>query len=194
MIDFQRLKQAFTDLGIPNVDDVFAHSGQIALFDDFDKGRISSAEFRDGIRNLANKPSLTDSEVDQAWNALLIGVPPGKHELLERLNEKYRTFLLSNNNEIHYAYCMDHIEQTYGVKDNSQFFEQTYYSHLMGMRKPDSEIFEKVLTENELVPHETLFIDDSPQHLATAQNMGIQVELCTSERPLEQILMERKLI
>lgn len=194
MIDFQRLKQAFTDLGIPNVDDVFAHSGQIALFDDFDKGRISSAEFRDGIRNLANKPSLTDSEVDQAWNALLIGVPPGKHELLERLNEKYRTFLLSNNNEIHYAYCMDHIEQTYGVKDNSQFFEKTYYSHLMGMRKPDSEIFEKVLTENELVPHETLFIDDSPQHLATAQNMGIQVELCTSERPLEQILMERKLI
>lgn len=194
MIDFQRLKQAFTDLGIPNVDDVFAHSGQIALFDDFDKGRISSAEFRDGIRNLANKPSLTDSEVDAAWNALLVGVPPGKHELLERLNEKYRTFLLSNNNEIHYAYCMDHIEQTYGVKDNSQFFEKTYYSHLMGMRKPDSEIFEKVLTENELVPHETLFIDDSPQHLATAQNMGIQVELCTSERPLEQILMERKLI
>ena len=194
MIDFQRLKQAFTDLGIPNVDDVFAHSGQIALFDDFDKGRISSAEFRDGIRNLANKPSLTDSEVDAAWNALLVGVPPGKHELLERLNEKYRTFLLSNNNEIHYAYCMEHIKQTYGVKDNSQFFEKTYYSHLMGMRKPDSEIFEKVLTENELVPHETLFIDDSPQHLATAQNMGIQVELCTSERPLEQILMERKLI
>lgn len=194
MIDFQRLKQAFTDLGIPNVDDVFAHSGQIALFDDFDKGRISSAEFRDGIRNLANKPSLTDSEVDAAWNALLVGVPPGKHELLERLNEKYRTFLLSNNNEIHYAYCMEHIKQTYGVKDNSQFFEKTYYSHLMGMRKPDSEIFEKVLTENELVPYETLFIDDSPQHLATAQNMGIQVELCTSERPLEQILMERKLI
>ena len=45
MIDFQRLKQAFTDLGIPNVDDVFAHSGQIALFDDFDKGRIG----KDGV-------------------------------------------------------------------------------------------------------------------------------------------------
>lgn len=194
MIDFQRLKQAFTDLGIPNVDDVFAHSGQIALFDDFDKGRISSAEFRDGIRNLANKPSLTDSEVDAAWNALLVGVPAKMHELLMRLKGQCRTFLLSNNNEIHYAYCMEHIKQTYGVKDNSQFFEKTYYSHLMGMRKPDSEIFEKVLTENELVPHETLFIDDSPQHLAAAQNMGIQVELCTSERPLEQILMERKLI
>ncbi|HLT86778.1 MAG TPA: hypothetical protein VKZ57_04260, partial [Sphingobacterium sp.] len=157
MIDFQRVKQAFTALGVANVDEVFAHSGQIALFDDFDKGKISAQEFRDGLRTLANKPMLTDSEVDQAWNALLIGVPAGKHELLERLNEKYRTFLLSNNNEIHYAYCMDHIEQTYGVKDNSQFFEKTYYSHLMGMRKPDSEIFEKVLTENELVPHETLF-------------------------------------
>src|SRR5690606_5848222 len=141
MIDFQRLKQAFTDLGIPNVDDVFAHSGQIALFDDFDTGRIRSAEFRDGMRKLANKPSLTDSEVNAAWNALLVGVPAKMHELLIRLKGQRRTFLLSNNNEIHYAYCMDHIKQTYGVKDNSQFFEKTYYSHLMGMRKPDSEIF-----------------------------------------------------
>lgn len=194
MIDFQRLKQAFTDLGIPNVDEVFAHSGQIALFDDFDKGRISSAEFRDGIRNLANKPSLTDDEVDAAWNALLIGVPAGKHELLMRLNEKYRAFLLSNNNEIHYAYCMEHIRDTYDIADNSVFFAKTYYSHLMGMRKPDKDIFLQVLAENDLVAEETLFIDDSPQHLATAEELGMQVELCTSERPLEQIVRDRSLL
>lgn len=194
MIDFQRLKQAFTDLGIPNVDEVFAHSGQIALFDDFDKGRISSAEFRDGIRNLANKPSLTDDEVDAAWNALLIGVPAGKHELLTRLNEKYRAFLLSNNNEIHYAYCMEHIRDTYDIADNSVFFAKTYYSHLMGMRKPDKDIFLQVLAENDLVAEETLFIDDSPQHLATAEALGMQVELCTSERPLEQIVRDRSLL
>src|SRR5690606_36734000 len=92
MIDFQRVKQAFTALGVANVDEVFAHSGQIALFDDFDKGKISAHEFRDSLRTLSNKLMLTDSEVDQAWNALLIGVPAGKQELLERVDEKYRTF------------------------------------------------------------------------------------------------------
>lgn len=194
MIDFQRLKRAFLELGIPNVDEVFGHSGQIRLFDEFDKGKISSTEFREGLRALANRPLLSDEEVDAAWNALLIGVPAGKHELLTRLNDKYRTFLLSNNNEIHYAYCMEHIRQEYGVQDNSGFFEKTYYSHLMGMRKPDKEIFLQVLAENNLIPEETLFIDDSPQHLATAEELGMQVELCTSERPLEQIVRAYNLL
>lgn len=41
------------------------------------------------------------------------------------------------------------------------------------MRKPDKEIFELVINENNLNPQETLFIDDSIQHVQGAQNMGL---------------------
>lgn len=82
MIDFQKSQQAFTQLGITNVAEIFAHSGQIELFDDFDKGNITSAQFRNGIRDLTKNNKLTDEQIDKAWNALLIGVPEGKHELL----------------------------------------------------------------------------------------------------------------
>src|SRR5690606_20515726 len=129
-----------------------------------------------------------DRQIDDAWNALLIGVPKGKHEILLQLKTKYRTFLLSNNNEIHYTYCMEHIQEKYNVPDNSVFFEKTYYSHMMGKRKPDSEIFEQVISETDIVPAETLFIDDSPQHLETSEKLGFQTALCTKERPLEKII------
>ena len=122
MIDFAKSQQAFTQLGITNVDKVFAHHGQIKIFDDFDRGLITAAEFRQGIRELTENLELTDEQIDKAWNALLIGVPAGKHEILLALKEKYRSFLLSNNNEIHYACCMKHIQEHYGIADNSGFF------------------------------------------------------------------------
>jgi len=193
MIDFVRVKEAFMSLGITNVDDFFGHRAQDPLFDAFDRGEISAAEFRTGIRERANRPDLTDEQIDHAWNALLIGVPHGKHEILEYLKTKYRTFLLSNNNEIHYAYCMQHIQDRYDVPDNSVFFEKTYYSHAIGLRKPDPAIFERVVQETGIVPDETLFIDDSPQHLETAKDMGFHTALCTAEYPLEKIVADLKL-
>ncbi|GAB3830896.1 hypothetical protein GCM10028895_47540 [Pontibacter rugosus] len=53
-------------------------------------------------------------------------------------------------------------------------FEKSYYSHLVGKRKPDAAIFEQVLAENKLDRTETLFIDDSIQHIESANKTGIQ--------------------
>lgn len=185
MIDFARVKAAFISLGIKNVDEFFGHRAQDSLFDDFDKGEITASAFRDGIRERSGKPELSDGEIDAAWNALLIGVPPGKHETLSYLHDKYRTFLLSNNNEIHYRYCMQHIQDIYGVLDNSVFFEKTFYSHEMGLRKPDVAIFQEVIRKTGIAPEETLFIDDSPQHLQAAETLGFHTALCSSEQPLD---------
>ncbi|MFZ4861677.1 HAD family hydrolase [Sphingobacterium sp. Mn56C] len=194
MIDFMRLQNAFNQLGITNVPEIFGHKGQIELFDDFDRGFIGAGEFRDGIRQLAGNKNLSDAEIDAAWNALLIGVPPGKHDILMQLKSKYRTFLLSNNNVIHYQQCMAHLQEQYGIVDNSIFFERTYYSHTMGMRKPNPDIFAFVLQKEGLAPDKTLFIDDSPQHLRTAESLGMQVALCTADNPLEEIVKSYALI
>ncbi|KAF5274326.1 hypothetical protein FQR65_LT17035 [Abscondita terminalis] len=109
MIDFMRAQEAFTALGIKNVDQFFAHKGHAPLFDAFEKGEITAEAFRQGIRDTADVPHLSDEQIDAAWNALLIGVPQGNHELLLELKGKYRLFLLSNNNEIHYQWIMDYL-------------------------------------------------------------------------------------
>jgi len=186
-INFERTQQAFKDLGIPNVESFFAHKGHHSLFDDFETGTISAAQFRDGIRSYAQNPNLTDNEIDHAWNSLLIGVPDGNHELLLSLKGKFRIFLLSNINEIHLDYVNKYLKSTFNLEGNEVFFDKIYYSHLVGKRKPNQEIFEQVLSENNLVKEETLFIDDSPQHLKTATEMGIQTYLMTYPDTIQQL-------
>lgn len=176
-IDFNRLRQSFIGLGIKEVDAFYGHRAQHALFDAFDKGLIAAQEFRNEIRKAAGNDELSDAAIDTAWNSLLIGVRPGHHDLLLELKDRYRTFLLSNNNEIHYTWIMNHLREQFGLEGNSTFFEKDYYSHLMGMRKPDKEIFEHVLNTHGLEPAQTLFVDDSPQHIETARALGLQAHL-----------------
>jgi FMN phosphatase YigB (HAD superfamily) len=194
LIDFKRTQHTFTELGIKNVEKFFGHTGHDPLFNEFEKGDISAEQFRDGIRRITESPGLTDEQIDNAWNTLLIGVPPVNHEILLKAKERYRTFLLSNNNEIHYQWIMDYLKREFNIGSNSVFFEKDYYSHLMKMRKPDPAIFEFVLAENNLVPGETLFIDDSPQHLRTAAALGLQTHLLSSDETLESYMYSSGLL
>lgn len=178
-IDFKRTQKAFEDLGIQNVEAFFAHKGHHLIFDQFETGQITAARFRDGIRDLVANPNLSDQQIDDAWNSLLIGVMEGNHELLLKLKNKYRTFLLSNINEIHLSFITKYLKKEFNLDGNEGFFEKIYYSHLVGKRKPNVEIFEQVLAENNLNPAETLFIDDSPQHLKPASELGINTYLLT---------------
>lgn len=187
-IDFHRSEKAFQEIGIENTADFFSHRIQNELFDKLDIGQITTLEFCEGVRRISGKHDLGDSEIIKAWNELLIGVPKGNHEVLLEMKAKYRTFLLSNNNEIHYQSIMDYLKREYGLEDNSSFFEKDYYSHLMGMRKPNADIFEFVINEHQLVPKRTLFLDDSPQHLVTAKKLGLQTELITQPETLKQIV------
>jgi FMN phosphatase YigB (HAD superfamily) len=186
-IDFLKQQQAWDALGIDNTAHFYTHKQQDPIFDAFEKGEIASNEFRNYIRKKTGNPDLTDRQIDDAWNSLLIGVPAGNHELLLDLKSKYRTFLLSNINTIHYDYIMNYLKTGFGFDGNDHLFERTYYSHLTGKRKPDAAIFEQVLKENNLNPAETLFIDDSPQHLATAQKLGINTYLMTAPDSIQKL-------
>ncbi|MGV3706284.1 MAG: HAD family hydrolase [Arcticibacter sp.] len=194
LIDFLKTQNSFTDLGIQNVETFFAHAGHHSLFDKFETGSISAAEFRDGIREITSKPQLTDEQIDKAWTSLLIGVPPVNHELLLKAKAQYRTFLLSNINEIHLGFIHDYLKREHQVDSNHQFFEKVYYSHLVKIRKPNKEIFELLLKENNLKIEETLFIDDSPQHLKTAKELGLHTHLMTADDSLEKFLYRSGLL
>jgi len=193
-IDFARVQQSLKELGISNVDEFYGHLQQDPIFDAFDRGQISAAQFRDRIREKSGKSALTDSEIDRAWNSILIGIAEGNHDLLLKLKSKYRTFLLSNINEIHFNYIMKYLKDEFGFDNNDHLFEKVYYSHFTGMRKPEPAIFEKVLEENNLNPAETLFIDDSPQHLAAAQVLGIQTFLMTAPDNIQAFAQREGLV
>ncbi|MGZ3874380.1 MAG: HAD family hydrolase [Mucilaginibacter sp.] len=187
MLDFMKGQQAWKDLGIADPGQFYGHKVQDPVFDMFERGEIDAGGFRDHIRKKLGDPGLSDLQINRAWNSMLVGIPPGNHELLADLALKYRTFLLSNINPIPYDYIMNYLKTDFGFDGNDHLFEKTYYSHLTGKRKPEIEIFEQVLRENGLNPAETLFIDDSPQHLVGAQKLGIQTYLMTAPDTIQAL-------
>lgn len=193
-IDFRKVQQSFRDLGVQNVEDFFGHRKQDEVFDLLDRGEISNAGFRDRVREMTNKPDLTDKQIDDAWNSIFLETPASYVELLKKIKPKYRTFLLSNTNAIHEIYFTDYVKRNFGIDGNGPLFEKVYYSHHMGKRKPEAAIFEQVLTENNLKPEETLFIDDSPQHLETAKKLGMHTFLMTAPDTIEKFFEREKLI
>lgn len=194
LIDFLKTQNSFANLGILNVEHFFAHTGHHSIFDEFETGKITASQFRNGIRKITEKPDLTDKQINNAWNSLLIGVPPINHTLLMLAKSHYRTFLLSNINEIHLEYINKYLKTEYDIESNNGFFEKVYYSHLIKMRKPNPEIFSFVLSDSNLNPSETLFIDDSPQHLKTAASMGLKTHLLKSPETLESFLYSSGLL
>lgn len=194
LLDFQKLRDGWRSLSIDNPDLFFSHGIQDPIFDAFDKGQANADEFRNYIREKTGKADLTDEEIDAAWNSLLLGVDHGTHEVLAALNNKYRTFLLSNINPIHYDFIMKYLQKEFGFAGNDHLFEKTYYSHLVGLRKPDPAIFEKLIKENVLIPRETLFIDDIAANLEAASALGINTLLMQAPDTIQELVKREGLL
>ena len=171
-IDVKLTEKAFTDLGINKFDTANSISRSAGLFENIETGAISSSQFREELRKFFSNP-VTDEQLDEAWNALLLDIPEPRIRLIEQLRKHYRLFLLSNTTEIHYLKYLENFRTQYGYPDFDALFEKAYFSHRLGMKKPSPEIFRFVLHDSLLNPSETLFIDDTLMHVEGARIAGI---------------------
>jgi glucose-1-phosphatase len=172
-LDTQKTYQQFSHLSAIGLEEIKSKSAKSSFFDLYEKGLLSDQEFRDQVRQFL-KSEASDAEIDTAWNAMLLDIPLPRIQLLKRLRDNYKLFLLSNTNNIHLQCFTEIVKSTTGLSGLSDCFDKDYYSHLMKMRKPDVEIFQYVLRENNLNPNETLFLDDNQSNLAGAASIGIQ--------------------
>jgi epoxide hydrolase-like predicted phosphatase len=169
----------FTQLsGMPKekVKDLFISSPG---FIEYEKGSIDDKAFRDFLK-ATYSVSASDDEIDRCWNAMLVGIPPAKLDLLKRLQNEFRVYLLSNTNGIHIQHINGTLLPEMKKAPLEHYFHKAYYSHSMGKRKPDAEIFEQVIEENHLVPEQTLFLDDYAVNIEGAKSVGIKTIHVTS--------------
>jgi glucose-1-phosphatase len=180
-LDYHRTAAEFVKLGMSDFDEIYSKAKQSSLFDDFEKGIMSVDGFRSELKKHL-PPNISDEQIDQAWNAMLIDIPIHRVEFLKRVGAKHRIFLLSNTNRIHVKAFTKMAADIFGENNFLSIFEKCYLSCEMGMRKPDAEIFEKVISDNHLDRTKTLFIDDSKQHFEGALKIGMHAELLKVEK------------
>jgi HAD superfamily hydrolase (TIGR01509 family) len=169
-INYQNTIDEFTKLGVKNASTFYSKKVQTNLFNQIETGMISSNKFLKALQKETKNANI--KQVEQAWNAMLLDLPEERLQLIKKLKKNHTIYLLSNTNAIH----IDAFKKQLGNKKWLSFcelFDKMYLSHELGLRKPDVKIFEYILKEQKLKAEEVFFIDDSPQHIASAKKIGI---------------------
>jgi putative hydrolase of the HAD superfamily len=138
----------------------------------YEQGLLSSKEFLEFYSD--NFPEIEENKIIDTWNFMLIDFPEHRLEFLQNLyqTKKYKLILLSNTNEIHIDWVKKHVPF---YEEFQKCFDAFYLSHEIKLRKPDTEIFDFVLSKNKINAPETLFIDDNFENITTAKKLGYKI-------------------
>lgn len=185
-LEMEATNRAFKDLFQDSYDEVFERLQKNGHFNDYETGKISSEDFIHGIAAMSEKD--IKGKIPNAWNAMLKKIPDVRFQLLLNAKRRFKTYCLSNTNEMHIEFIYDYLKREKKINNLDNYFHQVYLSHLIKMRKPDAEIFQFVLDQNNLRPEETLFIDDTAGHLEGAKSCGIKTFHLAEGMRLEEVL------
>ncbi len=175
-IEFKRTFDAFNKLGIKNAYQLNDYPDVLELFMALERGDHSPENFRKRFRVLSGFDGC-DHDLDQAFNALLIGFVPARIERVKDLNLKYKTYILSNTNAIHCKHYNQQLSDSMGIKNLDHLVHKAYYSHDLRSSKPEKEIYLRMVADSGMIPEESLFIDDRQENLDAAKELGFQVML-----------------
>ena len=176
-LDYQLTRKAFENLGVANFNDLYTQHHANPLFEQLEVGAIEPEAFCEALRETTGL-TLTNSQIETAWNAMLLDFPAERLHWLSQIKNKYNIYLFSNTNAIHYnafIHIYEQVAPQLGLDTQFEhFFTTAYYSHTLGQRKPEVAAFEAVIRDANLDPAQTLFIDDTLLNIEGAQKAGLQ--------------------
>ena len=181
-LDRQRCVDALVALGDFHADELLGLSMQKGEFMKLEEGKIPATDFYNEMRRRIGRP-VSDNEITDAINELLIGIPVERLRLLRELKQHFKVMLLSNTNSIMFDTKIADCFAQEGLSV-SHYFDDIFLSYRLKACKPHAVIFEKVIAQAQIIPEETLFFDDSQQNLDTAAALGFKTYLVTPDRDI----------
>jgi putative hydrolase of the HAD superfamily len=188
-LDPELTKKAFFDLGITDFSNYYTLLSQTDAFNKLDTGKCEPSDFRDAIHRIS-PVALTDAQIDKAWCAMLLDFPDENIALLKNLRKRYKLYLLSNTNKIHIDYYYQYLQKEKGDLLIPSLFDQVFYSHEIGYRKPDAAAFDFVFKAANISAENTLFIDDLLPNIEGARKVGLEVYHLTDKEKLTDLFGE----
>ena len=173
-LDIPRTWRAMEKIMDVSFEHPFAYPPTKEIMYAYECGTIDTGTFVGEIQRLC-VPGTTAEQVVNAWNAMLLQMPAQRFAFLEALKKEFPLFLLSNINTLHLEYFYRHVRDQHQVRNwNTDYFQQTFYSNHLGLRKPDPAIYQHVLASIDFAPEQVLFIDDNIHNINSAAELGIQ--------------------
>ncbi|NDW10643.1 HAD family phosphatase [Dysgonomonas sp. 520] len=164
---------AFANLDIAGLkpDDII--SSHKSFLYELEIGTITPDEFISSLyREYPTAKRVSDKLIWDAWNALLQPYDPERILMVDKLKNDYNLYLLSNTNFPHRIKFKEMFRRQFGENFEDLFIE-CFYSDEMHLRKPDPEIYKRVIEETWVDPSKTLFIDDNEANITYARKVGL---------------------
>lgn len=160
-------EKALHKLGITNWTDEFQKLEQ-----KLETGKMSAEDFLESLQQ--HIPHADIEEIREAWNSGILDFPLYRLEFVQKLSSNYRLFLLSNTDPLNIEkFEIENGASFYG--DFYQCFENIYFSHEIGIRKPNAEAYNYLITKHDIQPKRTLFVDDKKFNTDAAKHLGFKV-------------------
>ncbi|MEO8417041.1 MAG: HAD family phosphatase [Ginsengibacter sp.] len=185
-LDFTKPPQAFKDLGFPHFELMYSQFKVDQVFEKLEKGMIDEKEFYRIMLKVA-KEGTTIEQVKDAWNSMLLDFRIESLGYLKKLKQNFNLFLLSNTNSVHFEALNIILKEQTGLDSLDTFFAKSYYSHLIGLRKPNNDVFEYVSQDAVINAAETLFIDDTRGNIIAAKKLGFKTHQLLPGEKIEEL-------
>jgi len=171
-LNYERCFDRFTKLLGFEISKNTVPEALLKTFNLHEMGKITDEEWIWAFQKINDQ--IKPREIIDAWNDLLIGVPSHRLPFIENVRKDYKVYMLSNINAVHEAWVDRHMKEVHKVDDfKNDYFDRYFYSHHLGMRKPNDDIYlhvEKTLEDDGII--DFLFIDDTVANVETAKRLG----------------------
>ncbi len=176
LIDF-RWKELFHEMGLTGekFDKMVAATVNDPVWNEFDRGVWTDEMMEEAF--VKNAPELK-KEISDFMNVYFPNVLRKfdyTDAWLDALKAAgYRLLILSNFSEKAFRDCVKELDYVSKV-------DEAVISCNIHMLKPDPEIFEYIISNYDIVPEETVFIDDNVDNINTAKTFGLNTVLFTGK-------------
>lgn len=161
----------FVEIGVADADKLLDAYHQNGIFLEVEDGRITAEEFCTKLSAMVGK-ELTYEEAASGWRAFMIDVPLCRLEYLRELRKEYNLYILSNTNPFVMGWARSSEFTSLGCPLDD-YFDKIYASYEMKLVKPSVAIFEAMMKDAAMLPHETMFVDDGPANIEMAKSLGM---------------------
>lgn len=130
----------------------------------FGRGEISPEEF---YNKIGQEVKISFEKFKTIWNDIFF---PPKEEMVKLLGElkgRYKLYLLSNTNALHFEY----VKNKYEILE---IFEEYILSYQVGVSKPDKRIYLEALARSNSPPERCIYIDDIKEFAEAATKVGMK--------------------
>lgn len=177
-IDFNRVLGAWSDLTRIPLATLKQHFTMGEAFHQHERGELSDEDFAAAMCHEMNMP-LSYEQFAHGWQAVFVALRPEVITIMHKLRAQgHRVVVLSNTNRLHTTFWPDEYPEVRAAAD------RIYLSQEMGLRKPEAQIYLRVLEEEGFSAADTVFFDDNVGNIAGANRLGITSILVTGKETI----------